>query len=297
MGGDWGGTAIPIELENMYAAYSGSDTVPSATGGANPFDEAPVYPTYNMREQIERFWQDAGYDSPYALVQLHDPNPDIEEALDRFTVHDDALGAANAPADWSADADAVATRVDATVSWINDIDSIVADYEEQSTPELMRAQARFLAGMSDINAAHGTQAWQGMAILEGESGRNSRDFRAKVTLAGYAQRAQAVLAGTSEVQGMRKFLTEQGRLAVLQRAGLSQMNIAANSDLVANQLKVDVQADMWNINLLDNVKAVNVIAGAPALQRPLDQWQAGLSLGLTAAGSFFNMIPGLAALA
>lgn len=288
MGGQpWGGQEIPAGLLNAYGAYSGQDDADSFAGD-------PVYPTYNMREQIERFWQDAGYDSPYALVQLHDPNPDIEEALDRFTLHDDALGAASAPADWAADAAAVATRVDATVSWVNDIPAIVADFEEQGTPELMRAQARFAAQMSDFNAAHGTQAWQGMAILEGEFGRKTRDFRATVALAGYERRAQAVLAGTSEVQGMRKFLTEQGRLAVLERMGLSQLNIAANSDLVANQLKVDVAADLWNINLLENVKAVNVIAGAPVMQRGLDPWQATISLLLTGLGSAANLIPGLA---
>ena len=288
MGGQpWSGAEIPAGLKSAFKAYSGQDTLDS-------FDDVPVYPTYNMREQIEQFWQDAGYDSPYALAELHDPNPDIDAALDRFGRHDNALQAMSAPADWATDADAVATRVDATVSWINDIDTILSDYEEQGTPELMRAQARFLAGMSDINAAHGTQAWQGMAIIEGEFGRKTRDFRTKVTLAGYEQRAQAVLAGTSEVQGMRKFLIEQGRLAVLQRAGLSQMNIAGNSDLVANQLNVDVQAELWNINLLENVKAVNVIAGAPPLQRGLDPWQARISLGLTALGSFANIIPGLA---
>ena|GEM_PF-4611777 len=285
----WSGAEIPAGLEHAFGAYSGQTAYIDGD-----FSGVPIYPTYNMREQIEQFWQDAGYDSPYARAQLHDPNPDVDEALDRFALHDNALRAMSAPADWSSDADAVATRVDARVSWINDIDTIVSDYEEQSAPELMRAQARFLAGMSDINAAHGTQAWQGMAIIEGEFGRKSRDFRAKVALAGYEQRAQAIVAGTSEVQGMRKFLTEQGRLAVLQRAGLSQMNIAANSDLVANQLKVDVAADLWNINLLENVKAVNVIAGAPVMQRGLDPWQGNISLLLSGLGSLANIVPGLA---
>jgi len=285
----WSGAEIPAGLEHGFGAYSGQTAYIDGD-----FSDVPIYPTYNMREQIERFWQDAGYDSPYALVQLHDPNPDIDDALERFGLHDNALQAMSAPADWATDAEAVATRVDATVSWVNDIDTILSNYEEQGTPELMRAQARFVAQMSDVNAAHGTQAWQGMAILEGEFGRKSRDFRAKVALAGYEQRAHAIVAGTSEVQGMRKFLTEQGRLAVLQRAGLSQLNIAGNSDLVANQLKVDVAADLWNINLLENVKAVNVIAGAPVMQRGLDPWQGTVSLALTALGSVANIVPGLA---
>ena len=232
-------------------------------------------------------------DSPYGLCILHDPNPDVDAADGRYTTFDSTITAMDPTMDWHDDAAAAETAVDDHISWIADINTAVATYESGKLPELQRSQARFLAQLADVGAIHSTAAFKGLAIMEGEFNRDSGNFRAQAMLVGYQERAKAILQGVSDAQVARRFKIEAGRLSTLVKAELAKLNIMANTDYIKQQLMLAVESELWNVNLLDRVKSVNMISGAPVLQRGLESWQGWTSLAFSVLGGAMNIIPGL----
>jgi len=288
MGGQpWGGSTVPASLSNAYNAYGGlkSDgTWPKGT-------DTPVYATYNMKEAIEALWQDADYSSPYALAELHDPNPDLDAVLERFDEYDMTVADLDPVQDWQSMAATVATTLAQEAGWVDQIDALVDAYERDQTPELQRSLARMSAQLSSLNAFSGTAAAWSHAILESAHRNKIAEYRAQLEIEARKSQAALMVQSIAHVIQMIQLRVESHRMATALRAELARTNIAANTDWTANQLKIDVEAEKWNIGLLHNVKAVDLITGAPSLQRGLEPWQAFTSMAFSAVGGLFNMLP------
>ena len=282
MGGEsWGGVAVPTELTAVYGAVSGLED--ALTWGT------PSYGTYNFKDELERLWDAAGTTSPYALAELHDPNPELDDALDRLVDADILLQMFDPETDWEDLFDTIKAKFDADLVWIDDIDAVVDAFDTANLPALMRSQARMSAQLAGMNALNGTAHVFGLAMAEKAHNDKVAEYRANMTLEAKKLRATAVMQAIGQLLDAVRYRLEANRIMAQTRLDFAKTNITANSDLVANQLKVDVEADRWNLNLLSEVKATNVLAGAPTLQRGLEPWQAALSLGFNALGSVMNM--------
>lgn len=292
MGGEaWGGAAVPASLQKMFNVVNGlsliGEWVPEANGPWRP---------YNFRSQVETMFEGGSTDftSPYSNAVLHDPNPELDDALSRLEDADLLLQMFDPETDWEALFATVKARIDADLTWEGDIDAVVLAFDTALLPGLQRSKARQQAQICEMGGVNGTAFFMSGAMLEKAHTDKVAEYRAQMLLESKKLRASIILQAVAQLFEALRYRIESNRIMAQMRLQFATTNIAANSDLVANQLKVDVQADMWNLNLLSEVKAVNILGGAPTLQKGLEPWQAALSLGLNALGGGMNVIPGIA---
>lgn len=286
-GASWGGATLPVVTDTMAKAVWGTDANGLFTGEA-------VWPLHNFKNEVVRLWDDGLNTSPYANVVLHDPNPELDDALSRLEDADTLLQMFDPETNWEDLLDTVKARLDADITWEGDIDAVVDAFDTANIPALQRSKARQAAVICENGGAYGTAFLLSGAMLEKAHNDKVAEYRAQMTLEAKKARASVILQAIAQLLDAIRYRVELNRIMAVTRLEFAKANIMANSDLVANQLKVDVEADKWNINLLSEVKGMNLIQGPPALQRGLDPWQAALSLGLNAVGSLMNAIPGLA---
>ena len=303
MGGEaWGGATVPVGLSTMYSAVNGLQT-----GGVWPTaetdDGACLWGTYNVVDEIQRLWDGpatvvpgtgighnrAAYDSPYGLAVLHDPNPELDDALSRLEDADLLLQMFNPETDWEALFATVKARIDSDLTWEGDIDLVVDAFDTAGLPALQRSKARQQAQLGEMGAAYGTAFFLAGAELETAHNNKVAQFRAEMLLEAKKLRASIILQGVAQLFEALRYRIEFNRIMAQMRLDFAKANIIANSDLVANQLKVDVEAERWNLNLLAEVKSTNILGGATSLQRGTPEWAAALSLGLNALGGVMNV--------
>jgi len=287
MGGEaWGGTTVPTQTAAVYQAISG---LKDATTWGDPSS----YAIYNFRAALEAAWDLTGSTSPYALAVLHDPNPELDDALSRLEDADVLVQMFDPETDWEDLLAKVKARIDADLTWEGDIVAVVDAFDTANIPALQRSKARQQAQLGEMGAAYGTAFFLAGATLEKAHNDKVAEYRAQMLLEAKKLRASIVLQAISQLFDALRYRIESNRIMAQMRLDFAKANILANSDLVANQIKVDVEAERWNLNLLSEVRAHNIMSGAPTLQRGLEPWQAGLSLILNTAGSAMNVLPGL----
>lgn len=292
-GGAWGGAAVPVELQTMYSVANGLSLPTTELPGAwVPEVDAPWRP-YNLRSQIETMFEGGSTDftSPYANAVLHDPNPELDDALSRLEDADLLLQMFDPETDWEDLLAKVKARIDSDLTWETDIVAVVDAFDTAGLPALQRSKARQQAQLGEMGAAYGTAFFLAGAELETAHNNKVAQYRAEMLLEAKKLRASIILQGVAQLFEALRYRIESNRIMAQMRLEFAKANITANSDLIANQLRVDVEAERWNLNLLAEVKSVNILGGAPTLQKGLTDWQAALSLGLNAAGGVMNMIP------
>ncbi|MCX5769169.1 MAG: hypothetical protein NTZ09_02670 [Candidatus Hydrogenedentes bacterium] len=294
MGGEaWGGATVPVGLSTMYSAINGLQENGTWDKSVPPGTTA-LWGIYNVRQEIERLWGDVGYESPYALAVLHDPNPELDDALSRLEDADLLLQMFDPETDWEDLLNRVKAKIDSDLTWEGDIDAVVDAFDTANIPLLQRSKARQQAQLGEFGAAYGTAFFLAGAELEGAHNNKVAQYRAEMLLEAKKLRASIILQGVAQLFEALRYRIESNRIMAQMRLSFATANITANSDLVANQLKVDVEAEKWNLNLLADVKSTNILGGAPSLQRGTPEWAAALSLGLNAIGGLANVIPGIA---
>lgn len=289
MGGEaWGGATVPTQLTTMYEAIAGFSDAHTFPG-----TDPRMYPIYNFKQALEAAWDTTGLTSPYALAVLHDPNPELDDALSRLEDADLLLQMFDPETDWEALFATVKARIDADLLWETDIDAVVTAFDTALLPALQRSKARQQAQICEMGGVNGTAFFMSGAMLEKAHNDKVAEYRAQAMLEAKKVRASIILQAVAQLFEALRYRIESNRIMAQMRLSFATANITANSDLVANQLKVDVEAEKWNLNLLAEVKATNILGSAPTLQKGLEGWQAALSLGFNLLGSGMNMIPGL----
>lgn len=283
---NWGNDDVPPELKYLTSAYAGLDS-------SETFSQTAVYPKYNMRQEIENLWYDEGHEPPPALVQLHNPENDVQDAIDRYEEWDEDVRTLDPDSAYTSAAATVAAAYDAEVSTSAAIDDAVEAFESAQMPAFQRSVSRFNAAMSTINAVHTSSFLGGNAILERGLQDLLADYRAKLELQRQEQRSQSIVTGIGLVLDVARFQLEAGRLATQIRQELSKFNIIANGDYIGNQLKVDTEAELWNLSLLQHVRATNNISGSPTVVGDVPAWQSALAITLNALGSVGTILPTL----
>ena len=288
----WGGTEVPAELPTMYRAVSGLRVAGAWATTAE--GEGPLWPVHNFRQELEAKWDLTGTTSPYANAVLHDPNPELDDALSRLEDADVLVQMFDPETDWEDLFNTVKAKIEADLTWEGDIDAVVDAFDTANIPALQRSKARQQAQLGEMGAAYGTAFFLAGAELETAHNNKVAEYRAQMILEAKKLRASIILQGVAQLFEALRYRIESNRIMAQMRLDFAKANIIANSDLVANQIKVDVEAELWNMNLLSEVKSSNILAGAPTLQRGTPAWAAALSLGLNAVGGLMNVIPGIA---
>lgn len=267
MGGDWGSTGVPDNVTAIYNAYQGADGYADTAD----FSGSPIYPTYNMREAIQAAWASNAHPSPYESITLHDPNPDMDDALARFEDYDAIVSALSPLVDWQAVVDGVVAKVDEQISWTDNIDDLVTQYDVAQTPEMQRSAARTDAALANINA--GSHAFfMGKAMVEAAHNNSLAAHRTQLLVTNEQQRRSMIIQGVQQAIQFVAMQHDGQQKAIAFRMDLARQNIVANNDLIANQLNLDVQAEKWNMGLLGAIKSVDLVSSSPVVNSGTPGW-------------------------
>jgi len=289
-GATWGGSEVPTQLTSAYDLYAGFHTM-SDPLVVNPFEGDPLYTTYNLRTEITRLWNDAGYRCPYAAVDWQDPNPDLDEVASRFSQFDSNVMSLDPSADWLAASNIVKAQYDSELSWTEDIADIADTFDAEQTPELMRSEGRMAAGLAQTGAIYGSAYWGGIAFLEAQHNNKVAGLRATLTQTAHQDRLRAIAEMIGQIMEQIRYRIEAGRAATQLKLEMARMNIVANDDYSGKRLDSDVKAEEWNLELLQRGMSGAPISGAPVTQKGTPAWAAIASIFLSGAGAILGSQP------
>lgn len=198
----------------------------------------------NMDQAIEEAW-DA---SPYTDGFTHDPTQDIADVLQRIDEFTAELDGISPEESYARFVERAITEADTILG--DDVKTdIIEAFRERNLPELMRAQARFSAGMGDIGAINSSAYAIGLAALERNFFNEISRLSAELSLQEYNQRQGLVLNMAAAMTSLLQFRTEMSRAVAGMVAEIKRVNIIAQTEFLSKDLEIAAKDSSWNLEI------------------------------------------------
>jgi hypothetical protein len=107
------------------------------------------------------------------------------------------------------------------------------------------------------------------------------------------ERAKVLMGGLKGLFDMLRLQAENSRMTSVLQMEFAKANAALNSGYTQEVLRNDVEAEMWNINLLGEPQKANMISGAPVLRPGVSQGQGDAALLMQVVGSILGVVPNI----
>ena len=203
--------------------------------------------------------------SPYNTALAYNPTADIAAVQTRYNTFDAIVTALSPTTDLGTFVDTVVAKIDEELLPTDYIDQRVEAYEIANTPAYFRALNRFAAGMSDINAVHGSAFVIGGALMEIEFQNQIDGYTAQISEARDKMRTAAILQGVNSLIQLQQDKLQSGSSSTALLLEMMRAKITAFSEQYQGDLEIDVHDLMWDFDILRGGGDVLAsISGAPS---------------------------------
>ena len=225
---------------------------------------------------------------PYQTVNAYNPDSDFSLAQTALNTGQADYAGINPTNDISGYATSAATIWN-NINDESDVDEIVREFENESTPEFQSQLAQYSGAMADIGAVNSTAFIWGLGNLHAKRFRSVNKFRADLKTKNFEKRTDFIAnAKKMMIALMGEKLKMGGQWADMQ-LNIAKTKIVAKNDQVKFDAEYDVKNAMWEINLVERgLKAIGAPGGGSAVI-PNEESQASSAVagGLSGAATGF----------
>jgi hypothetical protein len=224
----------------------------------------------SMERTLENLWEN----NPYTAAVAYDPTVPLGETTSSFTTFANAVTALAPVTNWGSFVDAAIAKAGSVVG-TTAVEAAVLAFDTQQRPALLKAIARFSAGMSDVNAVMSSAFVWGLADMERAHLENVANYGAQLGLQNEKERFMFITQGTDVLRQMEGAKIELQRMAATALAEINRMKIVANKEWIERELEISVKAATWQLemwqpaaNLLSAIQGSAVSPSSSATSQP-----------------------------